>query len=44
MTFNGERCKSKTYLYAGGVSLEGVDDGHVSVEKWNVKEGVFAVV
>jgi hypothetical protein len=32
MSPNGERYDTKVYLYAGGVSLEGVDDGHVYSE------------
>ena len=38
MSFNRERCTSEAYLYAGSVSLEGVDDGHLCLEKRCAKE------
>jgi hypothetical protein len=44
MSFNGERCTSKAHLYASSVSLEGVDDGHLCLEKWGAKEGVLVDV
>jgi hypothetical protein len=38
MSFNGVRCTSEAHLYASSVSLEGVDDGHLCLEKWVAKE------
>ena len=32
MSLNGERYNTEMYLYAGSVSLEGVDDGHIYLE------------
>lgn len=32
ISLNGEGYSIKVYLYAGSVSLEGVDDGHVYLE------------
>lgn len=37
MSSNRERCTGKAHLYASSVSLEGVDDGHLCLEKWGEK-------
>lgn len=34
MSLNEERYNTKVYLYAGSVSLERVDDGHVYLKVW----------
>ena len=38
MSFSGEQCTNEAYLYAGSVSLEGIDDGHLCLEKRGAKE------